>query len=700
MSNDQLTEIERHLTVAQDSHDTAKNPLDRWALRMVSRSRGSREFVSRIGFAHDDLADWLGLGDLTESACAITKRQALRELLAAAENPDCPDQLSPELNRNIEQLATLIGLTPIDCMVLRFVVLLHGDAMLREASAYVGDIHRGAIPGLLAKLLDLPEADVRLALSHDGTLARSGLVTVSDEGKDTLSNRLEALSESFVDAMLSVPEDPVLLLRHSISVCTTPSLSIDDFAHVGDTLRLLKPYLASAVRNRRKGVNVFIYGMPGTGKSELARLLANEIGCALFEVTSERTNGELFDADQRLRAYRAAQGFLASRTAMILFDEVEDVFNDGDTHRGRRNTAQSRKAWMNRLLETNVVPTIWLSNQVRCMDPAFLRRFDVVMEMTIPTLQQRRRIISESCKGLIAADDTECLAKCDILAPAVVARAGSVMHAVAENIAAEERSSGVLRLIESTLTAQGHKFSSRPSNGLPRHYDVQFLNVDCDLKAIAEGMARSRSARVCLYGPPGTGKSAFGLWVAQQLDRPLIYRKASDILGMYVGEAEKNIANAFRDADKDGSVLMFDEVDSFLADRRNALRSWEVSHVNEMLTQMEHFGGVFIASTNLMQGLDQAALRRFDLKLRFGYMRSDQAWRLFQETGRSLGLATSDERLKPEIARLKFLTPGDFSTVARRHRFCPLHSDSDLLSALLAECAMKEDAKRPAIGFV
>ena len=49
-------------------------------------------------------------------------------------------------------------------------------------------------------------------------------------------------------------------------------------------------------------------------------------------------------------------------------------------------------------------------------------------------------------------------------------------------------------------------------------------------------------------------------------------------------------------------MLLLDEVDSFLQDRRQARQSWEVTLVNEMLTQMETFHGIFIASTNRLDG--------------------------------------------------------------------------------------------------
>lgn len=135
-------------------------------------------------------------------------------------------------------------------------------------------------------------------------------------------------------------------------------------------------------------------------------------------------------------------------------------------------------------------------------------------------------------------------------------------------------------------------------------------------------MIDNPSARSCLYDPPGTGKTAYGYWLAEQLNKPIILKRESDLLGSYVGENERQIA-AFRQAEQQKAVLMIDEVDSFLMDGRSAKQSWEVSMVNEMLTQMESFSGGGIASTNLMDGLDQVALRRFDLKVKFDFLKEE-----------------------------------------------------------------------------
>ena len=248
--------------------------------------------------------------------------------------------------------------------------------------------------------------------------------------------------------------------------------------------------------------------------------------------------------------------------------------------------------------------------------------------------------------------------------------------------------------------AQGHP-PLRRTDGvlLPDHYDPRFINVDADLEAIAEGLAQSRSGRICLYGPPGTGKSAFGRWVAERLWAPLHAKRVSDIVSPFVGSTERNLARAFREADKMGAVLLLDEVDSFLQDRRGAQRSWEVTEVNEMLTQMESFSGVFIATTNLMDGLDQAALRRFDLKLRFGFLGPEQASALFVCQCQALQLATPSDSDLRALAGIAMLTPGDFAAAARQHRFRRLVSPAKLIDALVQECELKQGGGNRAIGF-
>lgn len=145
--------------------------------------------------------------------------------------------------------------------------------------------------------------------------------------------------------------------------------------------------------------------------------------------------------------------------------------------------------------------------------------------------------------------------------------------------------------------------------------------------------------------------------------------------------------------------MLIDEVEGFLQDRRNAQRSWETTAVNEMLTQMESFSGVFMASTNLIDTLDQAALRRFDLKLKFDFLLADQAWRLFTSYCVELEFSKPSDKTKRNLQRLHNITPGDFAAIARRHRFKPIKSADEMVNILSDECSLKEGSKQ-VIGFI
>ncbi|MDX8397535.1 MAG: ATP-binding protein [Mariprofundaceae bacterium] len=187
------------------------------------------------------------------------------------------------------------------------------------------------------------------------------------------------------------------------------------------------------------------------------------------------------------------------------------------------------------------------------------------------------------------------------------------------------------RVLNGMLKVLGHsKIKNSGSAVINTSYSLDFLNANVDLPRLIEGLQRSQQGNICFYGAPGTGKAALDGYIAKKLEKPLLSKRASDILSMWVGESEQNrteqnIARMFEQARQEDAVLVLDEADSLLRDRRGANQSWEVTQVNELLVQMENFDGLFICSTNLMDDLDQASLRRFAIKVEFDYLKSDQA---------------------------------------------------------------------------
>lgn len=675
-----------------------------WLLRLLVPLGAHRRLIEPNGYFCSDVAQFLeleGVDEFGEDCADFDPKHARAKLFAKYRQYELRSrsiQAPACLKHNVSRLAALIGLAATDCRILELAVLLHSVGIFEDTVSWLGELTSAATIRIISALLHLAESDVKQSLGPNSLLEKSGLVSVRRNDKSHLDRKLELLTHNFADIITSFETDPISLLSGAIASSAEPELRLNDYRHISSSLDILRPYLKHVVQTRAKGTNILLHGAPGTGKSQLARVLAADIGCESFEIVSEDEDGDPISGQSRLQAFRAAQSMLAGRQCLIVFDEIEDIFGNGSKIRGD-DSPELHKHWLNHTLESNPVPAFWISNSTAHLDPALVRRFDMVLELPIPPASQRQRILKGLCRNLIGAPDIARIAQSPYLAPAVVARAAHVIHSIASHLDPEKTNASFELLVNNTLRVQGHApISDTAPNQLPDVYDPDFINADVDLAEIAQGLMQSRAGRLCLYGAPGTGKTAYGQWLARQMDMSLHVKRASDLISKWVGQTEKNIADAFRQAEEDSALLLIDEVDSFLQDRRGATRSWEVTEVNEMLTQMEAFPGVFIASTNLMNNLDQAALRRFDLKARFDFLKSEQSQKLLQRYCRKLKLVPVPDDLA-RVARLQNLAPGDFAAVERQSRFRPLISAAAFVKALESECALKGNARRQ-IGFL
>lgn len=686
--------------VSTDKHQV--HPLIRlWLLRLLVPLECHRKFVGDRGLDSEELAELLGLPtEEQDSYDPLKIRAQLKQLHADAEIKATSIAIPEPLASNIEQLAD-IGLSHVECWILAFAICMRSNRLLDDTADWLGhEINSLTVYHVLSILLGFPEKEIRDALSSQSLLSKTSLV-VLDHQRNTLGRKLDLLSHNFADRLMAESGSPMEWLRDMIVTSPSATLSLDDYPHMREILDFVLPYLKQAVGNHRKGVNIFLYGTPGTGKTQLTRALAQQLDCPLFEIACEDDDGDPVTGEQRLRAYRAAQAFFQKQSCLMVFDEVEDVFNDGNNLFGSKSTAQIRKAWMNRLLEENQVPTFWLGNTIDSIDPAFIRRFDWMIELPVPPKAQRERIIRDHCGTVLTEQSIKRLAACEELAPAVVSRAAEVIGTLREQFAVEQLSTVMQQMMDKTLIAQGHVgLNKDEAMRLPEYYDPELINCDTNLIEVVEGIRRYGSARLCLFGAPGTGKTAYSRWLADQLEKPLHVKRGADLFSKWVGGTEKNIARVFQDAKDDNAVLLIDEVDSFLQDRNGSQHSWEVTAVNEMLTRMESYNGVFIASTNRLESLDTAALRRFDLKVKFEALKPEQAWKLLQSLCATLGLPEPDNRFKTAIGQLNELTPGDFAVLARQNRFRPIVDVESLIGALKAECQLKTPYHRQPIGFV
>ncbi len=458
-------------------------------------------------------------------------------------------------------------------------------------------------------------------------------------------------------------------------------LTLDDFAGVAEA-ELLVRLLKGAVAGRETGINILIHGPPGTGKTELARTLAAAAGAALHAVGEVDDDGDEPSRFDRVSALRRAQRALERRGGtLLLFDEMEDLI--GDTRQGGSGYSDARmgsKIFINRMLETNAIPVIWTSNAISMIDAAHLRRMSFVLKLDHPRGHDRMRVLTRIAaieEMPSAVEPLACLAREAVELPSI-ARVALRSARIAGGNAAE-----------AGMVAGALVRGLRDEDG-PRLQVAQPL-LDLDLfesdPPVADLVARltARDAPVdfsmLLTGPPGTGKTALVGHVARGLDRPLHVKRTSDVLSKWVGETERNIADAFADARRDGAVLLFDEVDSLLFDRADATRSWEVAQVNELLTWLDGHSLPVFAATNHPGRLDPAALRRFVFKLSLGPLSPARATRAFE---RFFGVAPPTDVPMPAN-----LTPGDFAVVKRQLRFNAGLEPHVIVALLEAEAGAK-----------
>ncbi len=689
------------MNITLDDNDAEFTMLNLWLLRILVPLGGHGNFIQKNGFRHAPLVAKLKLSAL-EDESPFNPENAL--ILLRQKHQACEDHFAenpvgfPEVfETNLRKIQTELGFNDTETQLLAFTIFLYIDSVLEEATNLLEQLTTPKLYRVLATLLGIDEPQIRDALNHQGLLSRSGLLKVDQNFAQKMRAKLDLSLASSFDRINEAGFTPMDLIKEIVLPSKQPLLKLADYPFFAKQQAIITAYLAYAIAHQQKGVNLLLYGLAGTGKTQFIKSLAKELSLTCFKVSNIDAIGASVSGSQRLTACATAQTLLKNTpNSILLFDDAEDVFV-GDY--GWRTPAKERKAWFNQLLEETPVPTIWITSDATAIDATMSRRFDLIFELKIPNVKHREALLAHYTTELLSPSAIHRFAQHEHLSPAMIEKAQKVVSALHQQapLTKDERDHAFEAIVNQTLTLQHHKPLQKAGETiLPNHYHLRYLNTTEDMQFIADALVEHDNVRLCLYGPPGTGKTAFGYFLSQQLGKPLIIKRASDLLGMYVGETETNMARAFANAEEHQAILMIDEVDSFIASRAHTTHSWEVTSINEMLTQMERFTGIFIASTNMIDGLDQAAMRRFDLKIKVDYLNPEQKRSLFVDTCQQLGIQ-EDETALIHLQQIDTLTPGDFSVILRQHKFKPIKTVKALLSALEHEVLHKRKGKK--IGF-
>lgn len=480
------------------------------------------------------------------------------------------------------------------------------------------------------------------------------------------------------------------------------NFTLKDFEHVKQS-EYIKSILENAIKTRAKGINILIYGRAGTGKTEFAKTLIKETKADGYEVAMGDGKMHGFIAgtplcrirDKDINSARSemfktlSTSLKNTNNAVIFFDEAEDFFR-------KNEIADQSKQTMNDILENNSTPVIWTCNELSpvWLEKSFIRRFTYAIELdkvNTNTLIKLTRKICEKNKIKINNKIEEFIKQEQPSIGLIEKAIESYKLSGFDDI---ERLYVGLKDIIYAQNYAGQK--PKDINRNQTHdYNQKLANTDIPLDSITNGIIKSgkNDWSLILYGVSGTGKTAYVDFLGKKLGKKVIKKKVSDLQSMWVGECEKNINEAFEQARNEDAILLFDEGDSWLRDRRFNHASWETSQTNQFLQNLESATSPVVVTTNLMNSLDQAALRRFVFKVKFKYMTKAQVKEAFKTF---YGLDVSDE-----IANISYATPGDFAVIQKQLEYLGEKPTANKIKELLIEEIKnkKDDSKDNGISF-
>ena len=492
-------------------------------------------------------------------------------------------------------------------------------------------------------------------------------------------------------------------------------VTYDDLGGLGSTIDQVREMVELPLRYpelfQRLGVDppkgVLLHGPPGTGKTRLAKAVANESHAEFFHIAGPEIMGSAYgESEKRLRDVfeQAAK----SAPSIIFIDEIDSI-----APKRAQVTGEAEKRLVAQLLtlmdgleaRQNTV-VIAATNRPEAIDEALRRpgRFDREIVVGVPDERGRREILGIHTRGMPLGDRVDL----DELARTTYGFVGADLAALAREAAIEavRRIMPKLNLEEGTVPPEVLETLSvtredflnalkRVQPSAMREVMVQAPNVSwSDVGGLDDARERLREGvelplkdpdafrRIgirpakgfLLYGPPGTGKTLLAKAVAREAQANFIATKSSDLLSKWYGESEQQIARLFARARQVApTVIFFDELDSLVPARGGGLGEPQVTErvVNTILAEMDGLeelqSVVVIGATNRPNLIDPALLRpgRFDELIYVSV--PDYGGRL-----RILGIHTEGMPLAPDVdlpslaRRTERFTGADLEDLVRR----------------------------------
>jgi transitional endoplasmic reticulum ATPase len=469
-------------------------------------------------------------------------------------------------------------------------------------------------------------------------------------------------------------------------------VTYDDIGGMGETIDQLREMVELPLRYpelfERLGVDppkgVLLHGPPGTGKTRLARAVANESSAEFFLINGPEIMGSGYgESEKKLR--EVFEKASKAAPSIVFIDEIDSIA----PKRGNV-TGEAEKRLVAQLLtlmdglepRTNLV-VIAATNRPEAIDEALRRpgRFDREIVVGVPDARGRREILGIHTRGMPLAEGVDL----NELSRTTYGFVGADLSALTREAAIEavrrimpmldlETTSIPADVLE-TLSVTRDDFLAAIKRVQPsamREVMVQVPDIgwddigglgDAQMK-LKEGvelplkhpeafrrMGIRPAKGFLLYGPPGTGKTLLAKAVAKESESNFIATRSSDLLSKWYGESEQQISRLFARARQVAPCIIFiDEMDSLVPARGGGMGEPQVTErvVNTILAEMDGIEDmqsvIVIGATNRPNLIDPALMRPGRLDELIYVALPDEAGR-----AHILGIQTKDMPLDDDV---------------------------------------------------
>lgn len=450
---------------------------------------------------------------------------------------------------------------------------------------------------------------------------------------------------------------------------------------------------------------VLLTGQPGSGKTVLARAVANEANVN-FQVVNGPEIMQKHYGESEAKIRSLFDNASKHQPSIIFLDELDAIAPRRDKVTGdvEKRVVSQLLTLMDGLKERNNVVVIGATNLPDAVDPALRRpgRFDREIHLDVPDRNSRYEILQVHSRGIPLSSEvdfneiserTQGFVGADIESLCKEAAMITIRRVLPDLEFYDELSE--FKNVKSFKVTMDDFLEAlkKVSPSALREIFIDIPKITWDdvggLDEIKEKLTESvilplkhkelfKSAKVkpikgiLFSGPPGTGKTLLAKALANQSNVNFISVKGAELLSKYVGESEKAVIEVFRKARQvSPSIIFFDEIDAIAPHR--GINSNRVSErvVSQFLTEIdgiEELVDVFVlASTNRIDMVDPAILRagRFDLILEVPYPDVDEIYQILQ-------IHTSDKPINKDVdlkkiaSRLSKLSGADVELICKR----------------------------------